>query len=1059
MVKSSLKSNSNFTSVFMGSKQWHLAVNKKQSGQLDKVHDYLGSTHNLKCSLVTVPISMDEKLAISVANCITSSQIRGFELWWNGADKELSLVLVAQDYDLDTFKQSFSNMYPNADFADLGETIPDWFVETDDYQVFDISTYHGHYATVFDSNRAHQIITQIAKTIQISKFAWIQFVFKSHNFNNFFQRHVGKLDRKYIEISTKKHQSITSLLINPNREPKPHLEFGRDFYNNYKALSKHATTKMQSPHVLMSIRGLIQSDEDVDLNFDKIESMPAEDISSNFEHLVTYKYNYKNFFTLDPKKQKYIKIQKTKTREQKIAIFKLRLLPNPTPFTSHALSRYFERRLFGYDARVPLPFLILTSLEIPLFIHLPNPTTPNIRTTRSVVIPQQLPNKFGINMGFFKRSSAQTLGTNPEKLFGKLVRSSDSNASIVSVDDFSRHMYLVGATGTGKTSLIRTVAKHLEMLNLNGKFPNSFIYLDPKGDDSFRFFQQCQKESIDSNCIHFLDPSLTKFSINPLELPPYDVDKRDDTVSRYVGYFMEIIKQWYSQNQSFVQMERIFRALLFYLYSKNDAPTFLDIHGIVTRIQENGKDTLQEIFHFLGKPDSEMKQALESIASLRKDSFTPLLNRVEQFATDDTLKEMFCVSRGTVNFADLIAPGHYTIVRISALNVAHHIQPLAIQAFIIKLWFSIQERAARVPDEHDRTQVVLALDEFQIVKDLQVLPLILSQARSYHLGLILAHQTTAQISDKLLEEITGNCGTQFSGKVSGRDAGRIAQIWDPQFSQQIQQLLAAQEDFHWTIKMRAAPGEEQPPPMQFWLHHTPKLHMDTNDKDEFIALQKKKYGYGKVGKSLMEKYSDQSNYWLKNITVELPTHDEWLIYNIIGDGSSLGLRQIVDSFRNGIVHRDVVSEILKSMVEQGKLGRSPGNKGAYFLSNFTQLKYLTFDHTLIGTAQDIKEVMESAISYYTKLGYFVGIANQSVKKGKLMTDLVAYDYVTRTSISVEIESISEFQSHKEHVKLNMLKWRDLGFMECHVWSKHKGIQDLFDTLSDEEKMSVCIFVV
>jgi len=78
----------------------------------------------------------------------------------------------------------------------------------------------------------------------------------------------------------------------------------------------------------------------------------------------------------------------------------------------------------------------------------------------------------GINMGFFKRIDAVTLGKEPENIFGKLVKSSDVNASVVSPDDFSRHIYAVGATGTGKTSLIRLISKHLEMLNLNGKFPN-----------------------------------------------------------------------------------------------------------------------------------------------------------------------------------------------------------------------------------------------------------------------------------------------------------------------------------------------------------------------------------------------------------------------------------------------------------------------------------------------------------------------------------------------------------------------------------------------------------
>jgi len=231
-------------------------------------------------------------------------------------------------------------------------------------------------------------------------------------------------------------------------------------------------------------------------------------------------------------------------------------------------------------------------------------------------------------------------------------------------------------------------------------------------------------------------------------------------VSRYVGYFMKTIEEWYQQSATFVQMERIFRALLFYVYMEHDSPTFLDIHDMILKMQESGHDALPQIAGTFGTPNREMEQALLSIAALKGDAFVPLLNRIEQFATDPVLKRMFSVRRGTVNFRELITPGAYTVVRISPLNMPHHVQPLAMQAFILKLWFAIQERANRLPGE-ERTQVVLALDEFQIVKDLQVLQLMLEQARSLGLGLVLSHQTTEQISDTQLGLSRGTLGRSW----------------------------------------------------------------------------------------------------------------------------------------------------------------------------------------------------------------------------------------------------------------------------------------------------------
>lgn len=74
-----------------------------------------------------------------------------------------------------------------------------------------------------------------------------------------------------------------------------------------------------------------------------------------------------------------------------------------------------------------------------------------------------------------------------------MVRNTDLKGPTISPDDLSRHMYIVGASGCGKTTLIRQLAKHLEMANLDGASPNSFIYIDVKDEDSKLFLRQAAK--------------------------------------------------------------------------------------------------------------------------------------------------------------------------------------------------------------------------------------------------------------------------------------------------------------------------------------------------------------------------------------------------------------------------------------------------------------------------------------------------------------------------------------------------------------------------------------
>ncbi|WP_316504788.1 TraM recognition domain-containing protein [Nitrosopumilus sp.] len=1029
-------------------KFWSLSNTEKQKGTLADTREFLGITDKSKisCCQVIVPITMDVKQAIFAASGIIgrpeknqwNNILRSFEVWWDSEKMELKIVLASQSSDdLENFQTAFRTMYPNASFINMDRIVPVWYSPTKEtenqYQIFDVSLYHGHYACRLDQPQNNITITQILNTIQLAKSAWIQFVFAPYNFTPYLRSHTNQLNKRIKYVKSKNYLSFIEEL----KEQKPHEnpETGFDFYNHYKVLEKDSAEKMQNSHVVMSVRGLIDNDinHDDGNNYNNhnqgLTSLkPLDDVKCDYDHLTTFSYDYSKFF--NKKKSKVagspIKIAGTKKNFQRISMFELRLIPSPRKPLENAINRYFTPNMItgNYGFRKTLPFLILNPDEIANLIQLPDPVnTRNIKITRNISLPSRQANKTGFNIGYFEESK------NLDDGYGNQVKVVKKQAAVISTIDFSRHIYAVGGTGSGKTSLIREIAKHLEESNRNRTFPNSFIYLDPKGDDSLKFIQQCNPESIKNGAVHFLDPIKTNFSINPLELPKYSQDQREETVSRYVGYFMEIVREWYGQQQTFVQMERIFRVLLFYMYLKNDAPTFLDMYDIIINLQEEQEKFLQVMFKALGMPGDDLKQALTSIAGLRPESFNPLLNRVEQFATDPILKKVFCVRHGTVKFEDLIKPNNITIVRISPLDLAHHVQPLAIQAFIIKLWFTIQERAARIYDEDKRNPVILALDEFQIVSKLQVLPMILSQARSYKLGLLLAHQTTAQIDDTLLEEITGNCGTQLAGRISGKDASKLSKIWDPRFSGEITQQLAAQEDFHWTIKMRASAGEEQSTPVQFWLHKPPKLSLNDGDLEKFIENQRNLYGHGKVEEfendPLLQKYELQKNHWLRYITVDLPeTKQHWqillMLYN--ENNEPLQLTQITEKLEAKT--RDNVVSILKKMVKDGLLEADESTRNVkYSLSKKAIKNYFTFDPKDIGSADDIPQLTKHVIKSYLDMGLFVTVALQRIEKDEDRTDLIAYSYDSDKSISVEIESTSELLSHPEHAIYNMRKWK------------------------------------
>ena len=113
--------------------EWKLANSKKPEGLLDKSSKFLG-TKNLVTSHVIIPDTMDAKSAVLSLAGIVSAGVRSFEIWWDSHRQSLDIVIVATEPDLDKFKQSITNAYPNADFEDMDETVPDWFDQEEKLQ-------------------------------------------------------------------------------------------------------------------------------------------------------------------------------------------------------------------------------------------------------------------------------------------------------------------------------------------------------------------------------------------------------------------------------------------------------------------------------------------------------------------------------------------------------------------------------------------------------------------------------------------------------------------------------------------------------------------------------------------------------------------------------------------------------------------------------------------------------------------------------------------------------------------------------------------------------------
>lgn len=628
-------------------------------------------------------------------------------------------------------------------------------------------------------------------------------------------------------------------------------------------------------------------------------------------------------------------------------------------------------------------------------------------------------------------------------------------------EDLSRHVYVLGSSGCGKSTLIRNLFKHLESANHTAFLPNSAIYIDVKDEDAKLFLSQCDRNSFDNNSVTYLDINNTNFGINLLELPKYLPSDRPMIVSRTVGHVMSMFKEFYSQPQTFVQLERILRLLLLYLYSNTDSPTMLDLYEIIVRLQREGNSELEQLLRFYKNVATpEMKNALSSVASLSKEAWISLLNRIEPFATDEYMRNKFAVKHTSIDFEKMLKPGNITIFRISDTETPKNVHSLAIMAIVLKIWFTIQERASKVEQEK-RSLVILALDEFQKIKELSILSSILSQARIYNLGLILSHQNLSQIDHELLETIVGNTSTQIYGRVSGVDASRIAQIIDPHFSKELTDQITTQPDFVFTMKMRSLLERKEIRPIQFKAFPPLPTTINENELLTFLERMKSIYGINVPIQSAFNSEESRKIEWMKQLYSEFRTREEWEIISFLYHKEA-NLTKIVEATDS--ISRDKTRQVLHKMIQKGLINISKSIKhGAitehlYALSTKTRELYFPQSFRIIGTAEDIDEVALKAIQYYINNKMFISLATQNAGNGRLTSDMIAYNYETDTAISVEIESTSELQSHPEQTRYNMLKWKELGFTECHVWSKSSKIQEIKDKLGTDAS-DVKIFII
>ena len=331
--------------------------------------------------------------------------------------------------------------------------------------------------------------------------------------------------------------------------------------------------------------------------------------------------------------------------------------------------------------------------------------------------------------------------------------------------DRSRHVYIIGQTGAGKSGM-------LELFALSDIFYNQgYCIIDPHGDfaiNNLRFVPESRIQDV----IYF-NPADTAYPVafNPLEIS--DPSRKPNVCSEVIG----VLKRMFGDSWG-PRLEHILRHTILALLDRPET-TLLDISRLLTD-KDFRKETLdyctdvtvlQFWKHEFGQWNE--KQVNESIA--------PVLNKVGAFTANPIIRNIIGQPKSSFDVRKIMDEGKILVVNLSKGLIGEDNAGILGAFLVTKVQLAAMSRSD-IPDVADRRPFYLYVDEFQNFAT-DSFAVILSEARKYGLNLTVANQYISQMTDSVRDAVFGNVGTTISFRVSADDAPILAKQFEPVFDQ------------------------------------------------------------------------------------------------------------------------------------------------------------------------------------------------------------------------------------------------------------------------------------
>lgn len=397
--------------------------------------------------------------------------------------------------------------------------------------------------------------------------------------------------------------------------------------------------------------------------------------------------------------------------------------------------------------------MLLSAAELALLIHLPRPETAATALERA--------------RSRTKLAPVEVAGH--ELVLGLNEHLGHTRDVSLSAAQRSRHVYIIGGSGTGKSTLL------LNLICQDVEAGHGVGVLDPHGDLVDAVLARIPEQRV--NDVVLVDPADAEFVVGINVLAAHSDVERTLLSSDLVSLFRRHATSWGDQ------MNTVFANAVLAFLESHQGGTLADLRRFLVE-KEYRTAYLRTV------QDPEVVYYWErEFPLLRGNPQAPILTRLDGFLRPKVVRHMVCSRGATLDFRSLMDGRKILLVKLPQGGIGEENAYLLGGLIVSKLQqLALSRQDVEAPN---RPPFHLYLDEFQNFASPSTATL-LSGVRKYGLSLTLAHQNLSQLSGELVDSVLANAGTRICFRLGDHDARKLADGFSYFESRDLQNLDTGQ---------------------------------------------------------------------------------------------------------------------------------------------------------------------------------------------------------------------------------------------------------------------------